>query len=111
VTFPFGNPTDRSPGAARRRLDLVCRATMVGPPAHRSTLTAKPSSAHRKRPGLSRGRSPRGGFASGSPSDIEALVPDVVAADRGGDIDGINILETAGHDLAEQAAEAYGRIG
>jgi len=49
--------------------------------------------------------------ASESPRDIAALVPDIVAAADRGDIDAIKILRTAGRDLAEQAAEAVGRMG
>ena len=48
---------------------------------------------------------------SESPRDIAALVPDIVAAADAGDGVAIDILETAGRDLAEQAADAIRRIG
>jgi N-acetylglucosamine kinase-like BadF-type ATPase len=49
--------------------------------------------------------------ASQSPAHIAALVRDVVAAADQGDTDAIHILQTAGRDLAEQAAEAFTQIG
>jgi N-acetylglucosamine kinase-like BadF-type ATPase len=48
---------------------------------------------------------------SESPRDIAALVPDIVAAADAGDADAIDILQTAGRDLAEQAVEAIRMIG
>jgi N-acetylglucosamine kinase-like BadF-type ATPase len=48
---------------------------------------------------------------SESPARIAALVPKVAAAADEGDIIAIDILRTAGHDLAEQAAQAIIQIG
>jgi N-acetylglucosamine kinase-like BadF-type ATPase len=46
-----------------------------------------------------------------TPRDIAALVPEVVAAADGGNRDARRMLENAGRDLAEQAAQAMDRIG
>lgn len=75
----------------------------------RSPVEGDPGSGHAI--GLAGRATGRFQPASNSPRDIAALVPDIVAAAHAGNADAINSLETAGRDLAEQAAEAIDLIG